>query len=730
MPVLLISIRFHDGRYHGRAQGGPDWPPSPARLFQALVAGAARGAALDGTDQEALSWLENLEAPIIAAPVAREGCGYTNFVPNNDLDAVGGDLRRAGKIRAAKTIRPMLFNASAQFLYAWRFEGNDEAAQRICAIAEQLYQLGRGVDMAWATGEIIGEETIEDRLATHEGAIYRPAGGGDGLILAVPLKGSLQSLIARHEGARARFERTGSNRREQTLFRQPPKPRFRQIIYDSPPRRLLFDLSGAKAPWRLDRIAALTEAIRDGAAKRLTDALPDQKDMIERILIGRDATEADKAQRIRITPLPSIGHTHADRAIRRVLVELPPDCPQARDFEWSFSGLEILPSNIDSETGEIAEQLILAAAQDLSMLHHYGVREGEPARFWRTVTPAALPVSRRRIAPARQHAEAKKGGERADEESKAISAVLTALRHAGVDTTAVTIRVRREPFAAKGARAETFAHDRFGKHRLWHVEIIFQTPRAGPLIIGDGRYLGLGLMAPTREGSGVLAFQIAGSSPAGAHTHKLTRALRRAVMARVQETIGEGKPLPAFFTGHEESGSVARSGEHSHLAFAYDAARSRLLVLAPHVIERREMRRGEAQYLRTLESALNGLEILRAGVLGVLHLSRTYIYIETDPLFAPARAWTSATPYRVTRHRKTHDAYAALAADIRDECIRLRLPHLEIDPSETRGVPDLGLVGRARLSSQTALAGPILIGRDRHFGGGLFVPNAPVPATA
>ena len=44
---LLITIRFHEGRYHGqedRFNGSDGWPPSPGRLFQALVAGAARGA--------------------------------------------------------------------------------------------------------------------------------------------------------------------------------------------------------------------------------------------------------------------------------------------------------------------------------------------------------------------------------------------------------------------------------------------------------------------------------------------------------------------------------------------------------------------------------------------------------------------------------------------------------------------------------------------------------------
>ena len=50
---LLIAVRFHEGRYHGQADGfdgDHGWPPSPGRLFQALVAGAARGATLRAED--------------------------------------------------------------------------------------------------------------------------------------------------------------------------------------------------------------------------------------------------------------------------------------------------------------------------------------------------------------------------------------------------------------------------------------------------------------------------------------------------------------------------------------------------------------------------------------------------------------------------------------------------------------------------------------------------------
>ena len=67
--------------------------------------------------------------------------------------------------------------------------------------------------------------------------------------------------------------------------------------------------------------------------------LPDRAPCIDRVFVGRDANEADKAQRIRITPLPSIGHVHAERSIRRVLIAIPPDCPIAAADNGRFPAL-------------------------------------------------------------------------------------------------------------------------------------------------------------------------------------------------------------------------------------------------------------------------------------------------------------------------------------------------------------------------------------------------------
>lgn len=744
MPrALLIAVRFHDGRFHGR----PEWPPSPARLFQALVAAAATGAHIDDRDQQALAWLECLDSPLIVAPPARKGQPFANFVPNNDLDAKDGDPARVAEIRAPKWIRPHLFEPDAQLLYQWHFDGEEMHARAIADLANRLYQLGRGIDMAWAAAQVLDLDDARAEIGSGTGRVYRPSKSGAGPTLPCPQPGSLESLIDRYKATSERFAvitEPAPTRKDPNqikvvgqTFSQAPKPRFREIAYDSPPVRLLFELRPTDATanffaWPLTEIVRLVETARDGAAKALGGALPDKTACIERVFIGRDATEPDKAGRLRIIPLPSIGHLHAERSIRRLLVEVPPDCPLAvGDIAWAFTAW--VPH--DRETGELSGwQLVEIEAYPseryTKMPGHYGIGigAGEAFRRWRTVTPAALPerAARRRIDPARISEEAKKGSERLAEESRAAAAVCQALRHAGIATPALALRVQREPFEAKGARAETFAPGtRFSSHTLWHVEIAFAAPLSGPLVIGDGRYLGLGLMAPVQAAPAIHTF--ASDTAIGTDAApQLARALRRAVMARVRGALGKGpdEGLPLFFSGHEEDGSPANHEHHAHLFFAVEPGPSaRLLILAPHIVLRRSLDGKEAAQLRTLDMALAGFTRLKAGSAGVLELAPLPELQPGHPLLGPARTWESRTPYRPTRHAsRGKDAAAALISDAISECSRRGLPQPRVEIVGCASGPKGGHVSaHLRLEFAVAVEGPVLLGRDSHMGGGLFV---------
>src|SRR5690606_14334750 len=137
---------------------------------------------------------------------------------------------------AQKVWRPRHFDATVPWIYAWPFaEDGESHAGAICALSEKLYQLGRGVDMAWAWGELLDEATLDVQLSAYTGVVCRPS-AGDGLDLACSTKGSLKSLERRYKAPRFRYEDG------ERVFVQQPKPSYRQISYESPPVRYLFEL--------------------------------------------------------------------------------------------------------------------------------------------------------------------------------------------------------------------------------------------------------------------------------------------------------------------------------------------------------------------------------------------------------------------------------------------------------------------------------------------------------
>ena len=719
---LLIAVRFHEGRYHGQADrlGGEDgWPPSPGRLFQALVAGAARGATIRPEDRRALEWLERRDPPRIAAPVMRRGRAVRRFVPNNDLDSVGGDPARVGEIRVGKQWRPCFFDPEVPVLYVWNIDSDAEEAVRICSIATRLYQLGRGIDMAWASGRVLDEDEADAVLASHPGVLRTPRGAG---MTATPHSGTLVSLAHRYQRKRERLTTVGAGRKARQLFTQPSKASFAHTGYDAPARCLYFELRTSErsfAPRALASAAPLLVGFRDAAARRLADSIPERAQSFDRLIVGKGAGPQDLAQRIRLVPVPSIGTEHTDPSIRRIMVEVPANCPiRLDDLKWAFAGLPAC----DPQTGE-SWNGHLVSTEDARMAKRFA----EPAREFRSITPVALSgASRRRMGPA----DSKSAGERDREERRAAGSVVQALRHAGVRARPTDLRVQREPLHRRGVRAELFASgSRFSSHALWHVQLQFREKVPGPLVIGDGRFCGLGLMEPVTSATGysdVFVFRLDGQRPIAAEDRAaLVRCLRRALMSLARDDAGG---VGRLFSGHEPDGRSDSAGHHAHVFLAADGdsgddgSNTRLIVAAPWAVDR-STRPRHGNQRRFFDEVVRRLAALRAGPLGRFDGLVAEPVPDGDPLLGPASLWIGRTPYIATRNLKKRDGPANFVkADVITECRRRGLPA----PAEVE-VLDVGAGPRGgrpaamlKIRFATAVSGPILLGRDSHSGGGLF----------
>lgn len=716
---LLIAVRFHEGRYHGqsdRLDGESGWPPSPGRLFQALVAGAARGGIVPPEDRRALEWLERLGPPRIAAPAIRRGRAVRRFVPNNDLDSVGGDPARVSGIRVGKQWRPCFFDPEVPVLFVWRFESGAAEAARICSIATRLFQLGRGIDMAWACGRVLDEDEAEATLASHPGVLRTPRGAG---MTATPHAGTLASLAQRFQRKRERLTTVGTGRKSSQLFTQPPRASFAHTGYDTPARWLYFELRASErsfAPQALASAAPLLTGLRDAAARRLQDALPERAGLFERLIVGRGAGSRDLAQRIRLVPVPSIGTEHVDPSIRRIMVEIPADCPiRIDDLKWAFAGLPAC----DPQTGE-SWNGHLVSTDDTRMAERFA----EPARVFRSITPVALSAaSRRRMGPA----DRKSADERDREERYAAGNVVQALRHASIGARPTDIRVQREPFQRRGVRAELFARgSRFSKHALWHVQLKFRETVSGPVVIGDGRFCGLGLMEPVTSYSDVFFFRVDGRRSIVAEDRPvLVRCLRRALMSLARDDAGR---VGRLFSGHEWDGRSDSAGHHAHVFLAADGESgddgsiTRLIVAAPWSADRRAKSRQRSQR-RFFDEVVGRLTELRTDRLGRFDSLVAQPVNDGDPLIGPATLWIGKTPYIATRNLKIRDdPLAVVKTDVIMECRRRGLPApAEVDVLDVKSGPRGGWPAAIlKLRFSTAVRGPVLLGRDSHAGGGLF----------
>src|SRR5688572_17237156 len=183
---FAITIRFLDARFHGRGDGGhPEWPPSPLRLFQALVAAAGarqRGGPLDGQTQAAFRWLEELSEkapPVIIAPAAVTArIAYRLSVPNNAMDIVANAWVRGNDSnskdadprthRTMKAAQPTHLVGGDTLHFLWLLPEQPTRdvlahVELLAGLSRSVVALGWGIDLVVCQAAVISDE-LADKL--------------------------------------------------------------------------------------------------------------------------------------------------------------------------------------------------------------------------------------------------------------------------------------------------------------------------------------------------------------------------------------------------------------------------------------------------------------------------------------------------------------------------------------------------------------------------------------
>jgi CRISPR-associated protein Csb2 len=307
---------------------------------------------------------------------------------------------------------------------------------------------------------------------------FRAKRGFPKKVPAGAIEGSLDELLLRHEGQRSRLQLAQGRGGERWVAAPAPPSVYDEVRYvrrAAGRRRTvhLFSLDNGNGGFRSfdPRFTMKVAAWLRHAAHQRAEMLGLDATFVERFVCGHGEDESAKNDRFSYVPLPTLPAKGRDGRIRRAMLAEPFGSGNlvARDLVRSLSGAPL----VDEETGEIIAELRAERFPD-TIANRY-LRK---SRQWGTVTPLVLP------------------GRDDYRSSKANALVLKALAHAGYTTPVSEIHLHREPVFVGAEMAGAYRVPAYLKSfPRTHAVITFDQEVWGPVTIGGGRHIGLGVFA-------------------------------------------------------------------------------------------------------------------------------------------------------------------------------------------------------------------------------------------
>lgn len=555
--MISLHVQFLTGRYvatayNDRSRG--EWPPHPARVFSALAAAwFAEEEERSPVERDALEWLEGQPPPQIEASGASHRSVKTSFVPVNDTSVVLSaslenarsklaeaeqDLRAAAEARGAAVDpstrqRKALDKAVAKAeksLDKARTALTRRAGASVAPVARpsakalkdatQLLPDHRGrqprtfpsvtpevpeVVFHWPAAEPGPERLgVLDALAARVtrighssslvscvfrvGEVVEPTlipSDDGGQVLRVVTAGQMRRLEVEHELSQGihprqipcaflRYGAPGPARHEPH-----PAPLFSRewIVF----RRS----AGPRLP--LTRVEDVARALRGAILSHAPEPIA------EGLSGHTPARRPSESPHLAFVPLPWVGRKHADGTLMGVALVPPTGMePEALDQlyaalgSWERSGAVL---NL-GRAGRLDLERVSGQQRLTSLRAGWWCR---PSDRWVSVTPVALDHNPGNLL----------SGDPAVAEAAFLQAeetIATSVERLGLPRPAwVEARFRAGTHGARSARKHpSFPADRRKTRRvLVHATLGFEHPVRGPLLLGAGRYLGLGLFLPT-----------------------------------------------------------------------------------------------------------------------------------------------------------------------------------------------------------------------------------------
>ena len=480
--MLAISVELLHGTFRGDPDGTAntglltrgEWPPSPARLFAALVAADGTRQTCRVTDGAELAWFEQLPPPVIHAcsepssqellpryVVEHKGTAARKNVRLKDGNVVEVAAHQEYVGRQGVLVRPgqRVTPRDPRVVYAWDVESPTSV------ILEALRRRAARVGYLGAS-----DSPVRVRVTTRmspsaaRNDAFIPDRRGDAVI-AVTEPGDLQMLDRMYD---AWCERGASVSRLQF-------PALRHgMPYRSPGSAEPVDRGDVVAWLRFE--AAVSGRRVSAVTALFKEAILSQHQTLHgeppAILHGHGFSE--KGYEIaRYLALPDVGYQWSRGQIHGLALWMPPECDvierqMARDAAVAIRRL----------TGRGVDVSVVPREDEARPRAAHPNRWLRPSRGWATAFPA-IHERRRPID---------------------LAEVARWCRHAGLPEP-VACRFARTPLVAGALDLAPVEVNRPGRPALpySHVELRFARPVAGPVVIGAGRQRGFGLCVPVDD---------------------------------------------------------------------------------------------------------------------------------------------------------------------------------------------------------------------------------------